>query len=94
SDRIGLVVGATAPAELQRVRELVPNASILVPGVGAQGGSAAESIAAAWTGPGSLVVSASRSILYASDGGDFTEAAAQAARELRDEMAAAAATPA
>lgn len=90
SDRIGLVVGATAPAELRRVRELVPNASILVPGVGAQGGSAADAIATAWTGPGSLVVSASRSILYASEGPDFAEAAARAARELRDEMAAAA----
>lgn len=94
SDRIGLVVGATAPAELRRVRELVPEAPILVPGVGAQGGSAADAIAAAWTGPGSLVVSASRSVLYASEGADFAEAAARAARELRDEMAAAAATPA
>jgi orotidine-5'-phosphate decarboxylase len=63
SDRIGLVVGATAPAELRRVREIVPRASILVPGVGAQGGSAADAVAAAWTGPGSLVVSASRSVL-------------------------------
>jgi orotidine-5'-phosphate decarboxylase len=94
SARIGLVVGATAPAELRRVRELVPNASILVPGVGAQGGSAVDAIDAAWTGPGSLVVSASRSILYASEGADFAEAAARAARDLRDEMAAAASAPA
>ena len=94
SDRIGLVVGATAPAELRRVRELVPQASILVPGVGAQGGSAADAINAAWTGPGSLVVSASRSILYASEAADFAEAAAIAARELRDEMAEAATAPA
>jgi orotidine-5'-phosphate decarboxylase len=94
SERIGLVVGATAPAELRRVRELVPRASILVPGVGAQGGSAADSMAAAWRGPGSLVVSASRSILYASEGADFADAAARAARELRDEMASAAAAPA
>ncbi len=94
SDRIGLVVGATAPPELRRVRELVPNAPILVPGVGAQGGSAAEAVTAAWAGPGSLAVSASRSILYASEGKDFAEAAARAARELRDEMAAAAAAPA
>ncbi|MGH8431545.1 MAG: orotidine-5'-phosphate decarboxylase, partial [Solimonas sp.] len=94
SDRIGLVVGATAPAELRRVRELVPSASILVPGVGAQGGSAADAIAAAWTGPGSLAVSASRSILYASEGPDFAQAAADAARALRDEMAEAAAAPA
>jgi orotidine-5'-phosphate decarboxylase len=94
SDRIGLVVGATAPDELRRVRELAPAASILVPGVGAQGGSATDAIAAAWAGPGSLVVSASRSILYASEGADFAEAAGRAARDLRDEMAAAAAAPA
>lgn len=94
SDRIGLVVGATAPAELRRVRQLVPEASILVPGVGAQGGSAADAITAAWAGPGSLVVSASRSILYAAEGPGFQEAATRAARELRDEMAAAAAAPA
>lgn len=94
SDRIGLVVGATAPAELRRVRELVPRASILVPGVGTQGGTAGEAMVAAWAGPGSLVVSASRSILYASQGADFAEAAAAAARSLRDEMAAAVATPA
>ena len=93
SDRIGLVVGATAPAELRQVRELLPRVSILVPGVGAQGGSAADAIQAAWAGPGSLVVSASRSVLYASEGPDFAEAAAKAARDLRDEMVAAAGSP-
>lgn len=88
---VGLVVGATAPAELRRVRELVPNVSLLVPGVGAQGGKPEEVIAAAGGVPGSLVVSASRSVMYAAEGPGFAEAAAEAARTLRDELAAAAA---
>lgn len=93
SDRIGLVVGATAPAELRHIRELLPRTSFLVPGVGAQGGSAAECMTAGWAGPGSLAVSASRSILYASERADFAEAAGRAACELRDEMVAAAGSP-
>ncbi len=90
SPRVGLVVGATAPEELRRVRELVPAASILVPGVGAQGGDPRAVIEAAGAEPGSLVVSSSRAILYASDGPDFAEAAAKAARALRDQLAGAA----
>ena len=86
SPRIGLVVGATAPAELRRIRELVPNASLLIPGVGAQGGRPEQVVAAAGAKPGSLVVSASRSIYYASDGHDLLEAAANAARTLRDQL--------
>ncbi|MGE5595925.1 MAG: orotidine-5'-phosphate decarboxylase, partial [Hyphomicrobiales bacterium] len=89
----GLVVGATAPAELRRVRELVPKASLLVPGVGAQGGDPAEVIAAAGGEPGTIVVNASRSIYYASEGPDFAEAAAAAARALRDQLSAAPAAP-
>lgn len=90
SPMIGLVVGATAPAELRRVRELAPTASLLVPGVGAQGGSPAEVVAAAGARPGSIVVNASRSIMYAGEGPGFTEAAAGAARSLRDQLQAAA----
>jgi orotidine-5'-phosphate decarboxylase len=93
SERVGLVVGATAPRELRRVRELVPAASILVPGVGAQGGDPAEVIEAAGSTPGTLVVNASRSIYYAGAGPGFAEAAGKAARELRDQLNAAA-TPA
>lgn len=92
SPSIGLVVGATAPAELQAVRELVPNASFLVPGVGAQGGDAGKTIRAAGGTPGSIVVSATRSIMYAGEGPGFAEAAAAAARALRDELAAAVAS--
>ena len=89
SPNIGLVVGATAPAELRRVRELAPHASLLVPGVGAQGGRPAEVIAAAGGEPGTIVVNASRSIYYAGEGARFAEAAAMAARQLRDELTAA-----
>lgn len=91
SPDIGLVVGATAPAELRRVRELLPDVSLLIPGVGAQGGDPAAVAAAAGTEPGSIVVSATRSIMYAGTGPDFAEAAGRAARELRDQLAAAAA---
>lgn len=87
SPNVGLVVGATAPVELRRVRELVPNTPLLVPGVGVQGGDPAEVIAAAGNRPGSLVVNASRSILYAGEGPGFAAAAGDAARALRDELA-------
>jgi len=87
---VGLVVGATAPAELRRVRELVPATPILVPGVGAQGGRPDEVVAAAGGTHGSVVVSSSRAVLYASNGPDFAEAAGVAARTLRDELRTAA----
>lgn len=89
SPAVGLVVGATAPRELARVREIAPQATILVPGVGAQGGRPADVIAAAGGEPGSVVVSASRSIYYAAEGPGFAGAAADAARALRDELASA-----
>jgi orotidine-5'-phosphate decarboxylase len=82
----GLVVGATAPAELARIRELLPDIPILVPGIGAQGGQPSEVLAAAGARPGTIVVSASRSILYAGTGPGFAEAAAAEARRLRDEL--------
>lgn len=91
SPNVGLVVGATAPAELRRVRELVPHASILVPGVGAQGGDPVAVVQAAGAEPGSIVVSASRSVLYAAEGPTFAEAAGESARQLRDELSSAAA---
>lgn len=79
---IGAVVGATWPEELAEVRRVLGDeVPILVPGVGAQGGSAAEVVKAAGSGP--LLVNSSRGILYAGDG---TEAAMRrAAQELRDE---------
>jgi orotidine-5'-phosphate decarboxylase len=78
----GLVVGATYPTELADVRTIAPDLPILVPGVGAQGGDlgAAVEHGAARDGRG-LIVNSSRSVLYASDGDDFADAArAEAAR--------------
>lgn len=86
SPNVGLVVGATAPAELKRVRELLPDAPILVPGIGAQGGTPTEVIAAAGGRPGTMAVSASRSVLYAGEGAGFADAAADEARSLRDQL--------
>jgi orotidine-5'-phosphate decarboxylase len=91
SPDVGLVVGATAPRELTRVRELVPDAPILVPGVGAQGGDPAQVMAATGAVPGKVIVSSSRAILYAGAGAETGPAAARAARELRDELNRAAA---
>lgn len=83
----GLVVGATHPDELQRVRELTPNLPILVPGVGAQGGSAQEVIeAGADASGGGLLINASRAVLYASSGDDYAEAARQQAEALRQSL--------
>jgi orotidine-5'-phosphate decarboxylase len=91
---VGLVVGATAPEELRDVRNLVPDTPLLVPGVGAQGGKPDDVVRSAGYQHGKMVVNASRSILYASEGADFAEAAGEAARSLRDELRAAAALPA
>jgi orotidine 5'-phosphate decarboxylase subfamily 2 len=84
--RVGLVVGATAPAELGELRHAVPGPGFLVPGVGAQGGELGASVAAcrgAWA-PG--VVAVSRGISGASRGPDWREAAASAAGSLRGRM--------
>jgi len=89
SGRLGLVVGATFPAELARVRELSPKLLLLIPGVGAQGGDARATVAAAWRPDAPIVVNASRAVLYAGDGEGFAVAAREAARGLRDQLAAA-----
>lgn len=82
-----LVVGATWPGQLREVRAIVGDLPFLVPGVGAQGGDADAVVRNAKTADGTgLVVSSSRAILYASPGDDYAEAAAAAARELRDTL--------
>lgn len=82
-----LVVGATWPEQLRDVRAIVGDLPFLVPGVGAQGGDAGAVVRNARTADGTgLVVSSSRAILYASSGEDYAEAAAAAARALRDEI--------
>lgn len=84
---IGLVVGATAPAQLARVRVAAPDVPILLPGVGAQGGDLEGSIGAGLdrTGAGLLVVAA-RQVMYASSGRDFAAAARAAASRLREQI--------
>lgn len=82
-----LVVGATWPTQLKEVRAIVGDVPFLVPGVGAQGGDVEAVVTNAKTADGTgLIVSSSRAILYASQGNDFADAAAQAAKSLRDEI--------
>jgi orotidine-5'-phosphate decarboxylase len=82
-----LVVGATWPEQLREVRAIVGDVPFLVPGVGAQGGDVEAVVTNAKTADGTgLIVSSSRAILYASNGEDFADAAANAAKSLRDEI--------
>lgn len=80
-----LVVGATAPAELANVRTRVGTMPILVPGLGAQGGEIEPVVRVGVSAHGrGIIANASRSILYASSGPDFAEAAAAEAKRLHD----------
>jgi len=84
ADRCGFVVGSTYPREAQRLRELAPDRLFLMPGIGAQGGDAATAVRAALDRDGrGVLLSSSRSVLYASGGDDFEKAAAAAAADLR-----------
>ncbi|MEY3770487.1 MAG: orotidine-5'-phosphate decarboxylase [Burkholderiales bacterium] len=92
--QLGLVVGATYPAEIERVRNLAPTLPLLIPGVGAQGGDAVATIKAGYrqshgATTGAVIVSSSRAILYASSGSDFAQAARQEALRTRDLLKAA-----
>ncbi len=87
--QLGLVVGATYPTEIERVRALAPTVPLLIPGVGAQGGDALATVRAglrrsgdAVTGP--IVVNSSRAILYASSDDTFAAAARREAQSTRD----------
>lgn len=83
---VGAVVGATYPADLRRARELMPHATILVPGYGAQGGAASDAVAAARADGLGAIVSASRSVMYAylkAPGKKAPEAAAEAIASMR-----------
>lgn len=82
-----LVVGATWPEQLREVRAIVGELPLLVPGVGAQGGDAQSVVGNAKSADGTgLMINSSRAILYASGGDDYAEAAAAAARALRDDI--------
>ena len=87
---VGAVTGATRPDHLERLRELMPHAVFLLPGVGAQGGRVEDLGAAFSPHPAAGLVTASRSIVnaYRERGGDPAGAAAAAAEELRDAVAA------
>jgi orotidine-5'-phosphate decarboxylase len=87
--QLGLVVGATYPAEIARVRALAPTLPLLIPGVGAQGGDALATVRAGRRDNGPIIVNSSRAILYASSGADFVQAARQEAVKTRDLLKAA-----
>ena len=84
-----LVVGATFPGEIARVREIVGDMPLLVPGIGAQGGDVEATVRAGRTSQANtpnheLMINSSRAILYASKGEDYAEAARRVAEETRD----------
>lgn len=82
-----LVVGATYPKELKEVRSIVGDMPFLVPGIGAQGGDVKSAVTNGKTAKGTgMIINSSRSIIYASEGDDFAEAARMAAIGLKDEI--------
>jgi orotidine-5'-phosphate decarboxylase len=87
--QLGLVVGATYPQEIERVRTLAPTLPLLIPGVGAQGGDAGATVRAGWRNNGAIIVNSSRAVLYASQGDDYVAAARQIALQTRDILQAA-----
>jgi orotidine-5'-phosphate decarboxylase len=92
--QLGLVVGATYPAEVARVRALAPTLPLLIPGIGAQGGDAWATVQAGWREDGPIIVSSSRAVLYAgskitsekSGADDFTAAARRVAQTSRVQL--------
>ena len=83
---LGYVVGATYPEELGIARQMAPNASFLIPGIGAQGGNLTAAVAHGPAGSVGPVISVSRGVIYASAKLDFAEAARNAARDYRDQI--------
>lgn len=82
-----LVVGATYPKELSIVRSIVGEMTLLIPGIGAQGGDIEETVKAGMnTKKAGMMISSSRSILYASNDADFAKKAREEARHVRDEI--------
>lgn len=86
SERLMYVVGATKATYLKEIREIVPESFLLVPGVGAQGGSLQEVCKYGMTENVGLLVNSSRGIIYASTGQDFAKVAASKAEEIQKEM--------
>jgi orotidine-5'-phosphate decarboxylase len=91
SGQLGLVVGATYPAEIARVRELAPTLPLLIPGIGAQGGDAQATVRLGWRARDGntvapIIVNSSRAVLYASADSDFAGAARLAALAARRQL--------
>ena len=86
-DNMMYVVGATQGQMFEDIRKIVPDHFLLVPGVGAQGGSLQEVCKYGMTKDCGLLVNSSRGIIFASNGNDFAEVAAQKAKELQEQMA-------
>ena len=85
-DEMMFVVGATRPEMIERIRKIVPDYFLLVPGVGAQGGSLAEVSKAGLNATCGLLVNSSRQIIYASQTEDFADKAREAAKKMQMEM--------
>ncbi len=83
-DNIGLVVGATYPGQLKRVRSICPEMPLLIPGIGAQGGDLASAVRYGVDAQGEkAIINVSRQILYASKEKDFAQAARNIAEKIR-----------
>lgn len=87
-DKMMYVVGATRGKAFADIRRVAPRSFLLVPGVGAQGGSLSEVCQYGMTPDCGLLVNSSRGIIYASNGSDFATAAAQASKDLQQQMSA------
>lgn len=88
SKNLMYVVGATKAEYLKEIRSIIPDAFLLVPGVGAQGGNLQDVCKYGLNAQIGLLVNSSRGIIYASEGVDFAQAAASKAEALQQEMAA------
>lgn len=86
-ENILMVVGATWPEELRKVREIVPEMFLLIPGIGAQGGDIEKTLQAGLRKDKSgLIIHTSRAIIYASDKDDFAKVARQKAKEIKEQI--------
>jgi len=84
---IGLVVGATYPEELKKVRSICPEMPLLIPGIGAQGGDLASAVGYGVDAQGEkAIINVSRQILYASKEKDFARAARTIAEKIRNQI--------
>ena len=85
-DQMMYVVGATQGRAFEDIRRIVPNHFLLVPGIGAQGGSLEEVCKYGMTKDCGLIVNSSRAIIYASNGEDFAQCAAEEAQKVQQQM--------